>query len=216
LLLFVDGFGYLRYAEAREAGSIPNLAALGKPMVGLTAYPPSTRVGTAALLTGAPPEVNGVDGRNSDRKTEVETLFDVADAAGLHVVAVEGEALAFNLRGAEVQLSGDRDGNGGTDDNVLANALAVLDAEMPDLFLVHFHGIDDAGHTYGLGTPEEEAKIREIDAAVGELLEALPADTLIVLFADHGIHTVEEEGRMGNHGNLIARDMFIPILLTTK
>ena len=196
LLLFLDGFGYLRYTEALDAGLIPNLAALGEPLLGLTEYPPSTRVGTAALLTGAPPQVNGVDGR-SVRSTEVETLFDVAAAAGLQVVAVEGEALAFNLRGAEVQLSGDRDGNGSTDDNVLANALAVLDAGMPDLFFVHFHGIDDAGHTYGPGTPEEEATIREVDAAVGQLLAALPADTLVIIFADHGMHQVEEEGRSG-------------------
>lgn len=215
LLLFLDGFGYVRYTEALDAGLIPNLAALPEPLIALTEYPPSTRVGSAALLTGAPPQVNGVDGR-SVRNTEVETLFDVAAAAELDVVAVEGEALAFNLRGAELQLSGDRDGNGGTDDNVLANALAVLDAGMPDLFYVHFHGIDDAGHTYGPGTPEEEAKIREVDAAVGQLLAALPADTLVIIFADHGMHQVEEEGRLGNHGNLIERDMFIPIFVTSK
>jgi hypothetical protein len=215
LLLFLDGFGYVRYTEALAAGLIPNLAALPEPLPGLTEYPPSTRVGTAALLTGAPHQVNGVDGR-SIRNTEVETLFDVAAAAGLEVLAVEGEALAFNLRGAEVQLSGDRDGNGGTDDNVLANALAVLDAGMPDLFYVHFHGIDDAGHTYGPGTPEEEAKIREVDAAAGQVLTALPDDTLIILFADHGMHLAEEKGRLGNHGNLIERDMFIPIFVTTK
>lgn len=212
LLLFLDGFGYLRYTEALNAGLIPNLAALPAPLLGLTEYPPSTRVGTAALLTGASPRVNGVDGRET-RSTEVETLFDVAAAAGLEVVSVEGEALAFNLRGAKIQLSGDRDGNGGTDDNVLANALAVLEDGMPDLFFVHFHGIDDAGHTYGIHRPEEEAKIQEVDAMVGRLLDALPDDTLIVIFADHGMHQVVEEERLGNHGNLVERDMFIPIWL---
>lgn len=215
LLLFLDGFGYVRYTETRDAGLIPNLAALPAPLLALTEYPPSTRVGTAALLTGAPPQVNGVDGR-STRSTEVETIFDVASAAGLRVVAVEGDALAFNMRNAEVQLSGDRDGDGGTDNNVLANALAVLDAGMPDLLLVHFHGIDDAGHSYGPGAPEEEAKIREVDAAAGRLLEALPPGTLIVIFADHGMHRVEEAGRSGNHGNLIERDMLIPIWIVGK
>ena len=215
LLLFLDGFGYVRYVEALEAGLIPNLAAVGEPLVGLTEYPPSTRVGTAALLSGAPPQVNGVD-RRSVRSTASETIFDVAAAAGLEAVAVEGEALAFNLRGAEVQLSGDRDGNGGTDDNVLTNALSVLDAGMPALFLVHFHGIDDAGHTYGPGTPEEEAVIREVDAAAGQLLKSLPADTLAIIFADHGMHQVEEQARSGNHGNLIERDMFIPIWVVGK
>jgi predicted AlkP superfamily pyrophosphatase or phosphodiesterase len=165
-----------------------------------------------------------VEGRGQ-RSTEAQTIFDVAAAAGLAVTAVEGEALAFNLRAAEVRLSGDRDGDGSTDDNVLANALAVLgckpggctgDAAMPDLFFVHFHGIDDAGHTYGPGAAEEAAAIRDVDAALGQLLEALPGGTLAIIFADHGMHRVEEAGRRGNHGNLVERDMFIPIFVAKK
>ena len=215
LLLFLDGFGYLRWVEAAEAGLIPNLASLGSPMVGLTVYPPNTQVGSAALLTGAPPQLNGVEQRGT-RQTEMETLFDVATGAGLRVFAVEGNALAFNLRNTEMTLSGDRDGNGSTDDNVLSNALAVLEAGMPGLFYVHFHGIDDAGHTYGPGAPEEAAAIAGVDAAVGQLLHALPPKTLTILFADHGMHPVEEEEERGNHGFLIARDMFIPVLLVVK
>jgi hypothetical protein len=215
LLLFLDGFGYVRYTEALDDGLIPNLAALGEPQVGLTAYPPSTSVASAALLTGAPPEVTGID-RRGIRKTDVETLFDVATAEGLRVVAVEGDALAFNLRNADMQLSGDRDGNGSTDDNVLANALAALDEGMPDLFYVHFHGIDDAGHSHGPGAPEEMATIRGVDAAVGQLVEALPSGTLIFIFADHGMHAVEEGERLGNHGHLIERDIFMPIWVVGK
>lgn len=215
LLLFLDGLGYVRYTESLAEGLIPNISTLGEPLVGLTTYPPVTSVATASLLTGALPEVHGAD-RRGIRKTGVETLFDVASAAGKRVVAVEGEALAFNLRGAEVKLSGDRDQDGSTDDNVLANALAALEAGMPDLFFVHFHGIDDAGHTYGPGTPQERAKIAEIDAAVDHLVQAVPPDTLVILFADHGMHAVSEEGRLGNHGHLIARDMFIPIVLSFK
>lgn len=213
LLLFLDGFGYLRYEEASVGGLIPNLVALGKPEMGLAAYPPSTVVGSAAILTGAPPQVNGVVDRGTTRKTEAETLFDVAAAAGLSVVAVEGDALSFNLRNADITLSGDRDGDGSTDDNVLANALEVLQGPMPDLLWVHFHGIDDAGHSYGPGAPEEEAAIAGVDAAVGELLSALPPRTLVLIFADHGMHMVEEGERLGNHGHLIARDMLVPVWL---
>ncbi|MGC9359695.1 MAG: alkaline phosphatase family protein [Anaerolineae bacterium] len=215
LLLFLDGFGYVRYQESLAAGDIPNLAALGEPMLALTVYPPSTRVATAALLTGAPPDANGVT-NTSLRNTEAETLFDVAAEEGLEVLAVEGYSLAFNLRNAEVELSGDRDGNGSTDDNVLANALAVLEADMPPLLYVHFHGIDDAGHTYGPGAPEEIATIREVDAAVGRLLDLVPPDTLVITFADHGMHAVQQEGRLGDHGHLIERDMLIPIWLTFR
>jgi len=210
LLLFLDGFGYLRYTEARDAGLIPTLNALGEPMIGLSEYPPSTAIATAVMLTGAPPTVNGARIRGT-RTTEAETLFDVAAQAGLRAIAVEGDALAFNLRNAEVILSGDRDGNGSTDDNVLANALAILAEGMPDLLWVHFHGIDDVGHTYGPNTPGEDAAISYVDTAVGEILAALPPDTLTLIFADHGMHLVQEEGRLGNHSNLTARDMLVPV-----
>ena len=209
-LIFLDGFGYIRYIEALEAGLIPHLSALDPPALGLAAYPPATSVSSAALLTGAPPDVNGVVTRGI-RTTDIETIFDVVAAAGLRSVAVEGNALAFNLRNTEVILSGDRDGDGSTDDNVLANALAVLEQGMPDLLWVHFHGIDDAGHTYGPDAPEERAKIKEVDAAVGDLISALPPHTAVLIFADHGMHSVQEEGRSGNHGNLIDRDMLVPI-----
>lgn len=215
LLLFVDGLGYIRYGEALRDGLIPNLAALGTPYIGLTVYPPSTNVATAALLSGAPPAVNGVTGRGM-RQTSAETLFDVASAAGRRVVAVEGESLPFNLRGAEPQLSGDRDGNDSTDDNVLANALAVLAGGMPDVLLVHLHGIDDAGHTYGPGTAEESARVRVVDAAIGQIVAAAPPGTLVLIFADHGQHRVETEERLGNHGTLLERDMFIPIWIITR
>jgi hypothetical protein len=215
LLIFLDGFGYVRYTEALDDGLIPYLATLNAPLVALTTYPPCTAVSSASLLTGAPPEIHGSTQRNV-RKTEVETLFDVASAAGLRVVAVEGDALSFNLRGAELTLSGDRDGNGGTDDNVLSNALATLEEGMPDLFFVHFHGIDDQGHEYGPDAPAERAKIAEVDAAVEQVIAAVPSDTLIVIFADHGMHHVNEEGRQGNHGHLVERDMFIPIFIITK
>jgi hypothetical protein len=214
-LVFLDGFGYVRYTEALAEGLVPNLSTLGEPLIGLTTYPPITAVSTASLLTGAPPEIHGVDQRGI-RKTETETLFDVAASAGLTVEAVEGESLSFALRNAELKLSGDLDGNESTDDNVLVNALSVLREGAPDVFFVHFHGIDDAGHTYGPGAPEECAAIAQEDAALGRMWELLPSGTLLIVFADHGMHDVDEEGRLGNHGNLVERDMVIPIFVIVK
>jgi hypothetical protein len=214
-IILVDGLGYLRFQQARDAGLAPALSGLGEPLMALTTFPPITSVSMASLLTGAPPQVHGVDVRG-ERKTEAETLLDVVSAAGRRAVAVEGESLPFNLPGAAIQLSGDRDGNGSTDDNVLANALAAIEAGMPDLLFVHFHGIDDAGHTYGPGTPEESAVVQGVDAAVGMLIEAIPSGTMILIAADHGMHLVQEEGRAGNHGHLIGEDMLIPVWVVEK
>ncbi len=210
LLLFLDGFGYVRVKEAVQAGLIPGLSRLGEPRVGLTTYPPITTVSTASLLTGAEPRAHSVEARGV-RKTDHETLLQVANQAGLDVQAVEGEALSFFLNGADYQLSGDRDQDGSTDDNVLENTLVVLEEGMPDVLLVHFHGIDDLGHKVGPGHPREEEAIRTVDRAVGQILSSLPGDTLVIVFADHGMHRVQGEERAGNHGHLIPRDMLIPI-----
>jgi predicted AlkP superfamily pyrophosphatase or phosphodiesterase len=72
------------------------------------------------------------------------------------------------------------------------------------------------GHTYGPYTPEDDAAIAHVDGAVGDILAALPPDTLVLVFADHGMHAVHEEGRLGNHGNLIARDMLVPVWVIVK
>lgn len=214
LLLFLDGFGYQRYLHALEQDAIPFLASLEPPLMALTTYPPVTRVSSASVLTGAPPAVHGVNGKEG-RKTETETLLDVAAQNGLQVQAVEGEALAFELRNAPFKLSGDRNGDGSTDDEVLANTLAVLQQGAPELFWVHFHGIDDAGHSYGPGTPEETDVVRKVDQSVETLLQALPPGWLVFIFADHGQHMVQEAERYGNHGNLIEEDMLIPIFILT-
>jgi len=132
------------------------------------------------------------------------------------VQAVEGDALSFELRNAQFKLSGDRNGDGKTDDEVLANTLAVLEAGQPDLFWVHFHGIDDAGHSYGPGAAEEKAMIAFVDQAVEQILAEVELGTLVIIFADHGMHIESSDGRHGNHGNLIEEDMLIPIFLVIR
>ena len=214
-LLFLDGLGYVLYQKALAEDAMPRLGALGEVQVALTVYPPVTSVSSAALLTGAPPEVNGAV-RRGIRKTDLETMFDVVAAAGRRGVAVEGSGLSFNLRSAELILSGDLDGNGTATDNVLANTMRVLQEGAPDLFWVHFHGIDDVGHTYGPDSREWMDKVTEVDEAIGQIWDALPSGTLVIALADHGMHKVDEAGRLGNHNSLLAVDSFIPLIIALR
>ncbi len=213
--IVLDGLGYDRAQASIARGDAPFLQSLGEPRLALSVYPSVTRSAIAALLTGTTPERNGVVSRNQ-RNTEVETLFDGLAQAGKRTVAVEGSSLAFNLRNAELVLSGDRDGNGSTDDNVLANALRAIGEGMPDLLWVHFHGIDDLGHTYGPGSAEQLGKIAEVDSHLRRLVQALPPSTLVLVVADHGMHAVQEGDRLGNHGSLRAEDMLVPLWVTQR
>ena len=210
--LFLDGLGYRRYQETRDQGVMPFLDSLGPPLTALTVYPSVTKVASAAMLTGAMPKENGVRD-TSQRKTDVETILDVLSAEGRSCIAVEGDGLAFNMPNAEVILSGDRDGNGGSDDNTFHNASQVIRERMPDFLWVHFHGIDDVGHSHGPGSDQELTKMREVDGYVRDIVAALPSDTLVIIASDHGMHRVHDQARKGNHGSLTARDMFVPLWL---
>ena len=129
------------------------------------------------------------------------------------MVAVEGASLPFNLRNAAVILSGDKDGNGYSDDNVFQNALDVIQNNLPTLLYVHFHEIDDMGHSYGENSAEYETALISVDHYIAQLIAALPAETLVVITADHGMHTTSDGG---NHGTLTAADMLIPITIILK
>jgi hypothetical protein len=215
VFIFLDGLGYRHYQAVRGDGVTPFLDSLGQPHLALTVYPSITRAASAAFLTGAPPAVNGVRDRNT-RDTGAETLFDVIAANGLTSSAVEGEALSFNLRNTEIILSGDRDGDGHTDDNTFESAIAVIFERMPDFLWIHFHGIDDQGHSYGPESVQVESKLIEVDAYVRDIVDALPRGTLVVIASDHGMRTVSEGERWGNHGTLAPEDMLVPIWVLTR
>ena len=214
VLILVDGLQYQNLQTLITDGSLPFFQGINEIHKGLTVFPSITTASTAALLTGAPPYVNGAYGYGY-RTTEIETVFDLAVEHSKTVTAIEGYGLAFNLRNAEVILSGDRDGDSFTDDNVLANSLDVITGDMPDLLFIHFHDVDDMGHRYGPKTPEYEGAIIRVDNYLSQIYEALPSDTFVIIFADHGMQA-EANGIGGNHGPLTKASMIIPIILLEK
>lgn len=63
-----------------------------------------------------------------------------------------------------------------------------------DLLVVHFLGIDHAGHTYYASHPELERKIVESEEKVKQIIDAMDNDTVLILYGDHGMTDD------GNHG----------------
>jgi len=215
VLIIWDAFGWNQYQKAKTMGQIPNLDRLSAAIPAVTIYPPRTSTATAALITGLYPDQNGVD-RRGIRGTSSETIFDVLSNHGYESLVIEGESLPFTYQAAEVILSGDRNQDKSTDDNVFENVNHYLGEDLVDFLMIHFHGIDDLGHQYGPDHYLVEEKISELDRYLIEIYQALPMDTLIILTADHGMHSVKEEDNQGNHGNLIEEDMLIPIFIIEK
>lgn len=212
VLIVLDGTQYDRLMAEIAAGNMPYLATMPEIHKGLTVYPSVTTTSSASLLTGALPEKTKVYGHGF-RSTELTTLFDLAVENSLSVHAVEGSSLPFNLRNTEVTLSGDRDQNGYSDDNVFTNALKVIETALPDLLYIHFHEIDDMGHSYGPYSNEYRNAMIRVDGYLEGIVKALPEGTLVVITADHGMHETDDGG---NHGALAANDMIIPIIFIEK
>lgn len=212
VIILTDGTQYDKLKSMAAAGDLPFFESQDKIYCGLTVYPPITTSSSASLFSAVPPAENGVYGYGY-RTTEKATLFDAIVENGGTVTAVEGDSLPFNLRNAEIILSGDKDGNGYSDDNVFQNAMDVIQNNMPTMLYIHFHEIDDMGHSYGENAPEYEDALIRVDQYIAQLVEAIPADTLIIITADHGMHTTSDGG---NHGTLAAADMLIPITIILK
>jgi hypothetical protein len=216
VLILLDAFGYLDVRKAEQQGLIPNLLGLSKPILGLSVYPPVTSVVTAALITGVEPEVNGVD-LSGIRSTKTMTLFDQLRNNQKQFTVIEGNSLYLaNLKAEDLILSNDDNQNGTNDDEVFKNAISKIHQKMPDFLWVHFHGLDDTGHANGSWTPEYIKRVKSIDEYIQQIVDACPNDTLFLLTADHGMHTGIEGQRSGEHGNLIAEDMLIPLFIYLK
>ena len=214
VLFFLDGLSGYQFQSAVEEGLITALQKTEFYTLALTVYPPRTTIASAAIITGRGPSENGVN-KSGIRQTTLETICDVVADHGITAVAVEGESLSFNLGDCETVLSGDRNSDGSTDDNVFLNVVSVIENEMPNFFYIHFHGIDDVGHTYGPDSQVVIEKIIEINDYLEQIIERLPENTMIITFSDHGMHPIAGKQDKGNHGNLIAQDMvvFIHILI---
>lgn len=71
-------------------------------------------------------------------------------------------------------------------------AAARLARERPSLTYLYWSEIDHAGHRYGPGSPQWVEELEDFDAELSQFLRRLPADTLVVLTADHGMVQVHE------------------------
>lgn len=212
VIIITDGTQYDKLQNMVAAGELPFFSSQEKINSGISVYPPITTSASAALLTSRIPVHSGVYGYGY-RSTDLTTLFDVIAENEMMGIAVEGASLPFNLRNAEVILSGDRDENGYSDDNVYMNAVEVIQNNLPHLLYIHFHEIDDMGHEFGENSPEYEAALIRVDQYIADIVDLLPSDTLIIITADHGMHTTADGG---NHGTLTAADMIIPITFIQK
>ena len=205
LILLLDGFGFHQYQYAIKNDYAPFLAGFKVAQKAISVYKPVTNAGLAATLTGKGPEENGVYSRKQ-KDLATPDIFAEADKLGANSLYIEGNIKILNTA-IEPLLNPDLNKDGSTDDEVYSSALKNLDKNY-DLIYVHFHGIDDRGHSYGDLNVKTMEKIRETDTYIKQLIEVWPGK--IIITADHGMHTTVNGG---THGMVRYEDLIVPYIL---
>lgn len=202
MIVLVDGFGWHQYRHLAERDALPYLGSAARPVPALAAYPSITPVNFAAAITGAAPQESGVVARDT-RTSQVETIFQWSRERGLKEGLVMGPIAPIDS-GTDPVFCHDSNSDGSDDDEVFQNAMEMTGAGY-DLLMVHFKGVDSAGHSHGALARETLDTALEIDAYIEELAESW--DGRVLVFADHGMKTV---GMGGEHGLCLYEDMFVP------
>jgi hypothetical protein len=181
----------------------------------LTVYPSITNVATASIVSGYWPSESGIYGRN-DHILQAPTIFDIAAENNLTTEFFEGSVGFLNFQADYEHWLLDDDGDGLTDDEIFTEANQSLSENRSECLFIHFHGIDDVGHAYGPNSPEWLNKVQEVFNMTNDLLKRMDNQTLVVLTADHGMHTIPPEEqidyRVGAHGDCRNEDMIVPLI----
>ncbi|MEL6349411.1 MAG: sulfatase-like hydrolase/transferase [Myxococcota bacterium] len=218
-----DRIGAWGHTLARTP-NLDALAARGTRFARAFAPVPLTIPSHSTMFTGLLPPRHGVhtngDARLSD---DAVTLAERLQAAGWQTHAAVGAYVTqahwgfgqgFDAYADELGLPSDRL-NWRAErraDAVVDDALAALDdgAEFLWVHVFDAHSPYEPPEAYATGRPYDD-EIAFVDAQVGRLLQALPADTLIVVSGDHG----EAFGAGGEqeHGLLLTREtLHVPLL----
>ena len=198
----LDGVGYYNMLEIKP----PYLSQFSIAKY-RTVFPSISNVALAAFVTGLTPKENGITNKGM-REATGEDIFNKLASEGKTSIVVEGETQLIEMS-VDQLLSPDKDNLNGTDNEVFENAMEAL-KQNKDYTFIHFHGYDDIAHQYGPFSDEAHNKLNEIDGFIKELMKDF--EGTLIIFADHGQHPVNYNGKLGEHGEFLPIDMTIPYI----
>lgn len=215
VLISIDGLA----ASALARGNTPNLDRLAAEGVHAAwmnpSYPVLTFPNHFTLVTGLRPDRHGII-HNSMRDDAVggfkvadkaagadarwwqgEPIWNTAEKAGLRTAiwAWPGNAAPIDGRRPTRWVPYSPEISSLERADQVAGWLTEPAATRPHLAALYFERVDNVGHDKGPDAPETLAAIREVDAAVGRIVQALDArglrtSTDIVVVSDHGMAPV--------------------------
>jgi predicted AlkP superfamily pyrophosphatase or phosphodiesterase len=213
ILVGIDAFGwdFLGRADTPNLDAIVDRGVRAEWMV--PTFPTKTFPNHYSIATGLHPDRHGIVANNmldpdiaerfslgnrhaveNGRWWQGEPIWVTVEMAGLR-------AAAFFWPGTEADIQGVRPTfwrsyvHETPNDERVDQVLEWMDlpaAERPWLVTTYFADVDDATHRHGVDAPETEAAIREVDRAMGRLVDGLAARDMldevnVIVVSDHGM-----------------------------
>ncbi len=200
VLLVLDGLGWEQMARWRHL--LPNLTTFAGGAI-TTVAPSTTASALTSITTSLPPSQHGIVGyrmvvddmvfnslrwgspeRPDCRATVPPDLIQPYAPFMGHPMAIVTKAEFQTTGFSQAHLRGGRL-VGYRTPAVLVHELARVIRSGEEVVYAYYDGVDKVAHEYGLGT-EYEAELAFVDRLVGDVVEALPSGTTLVVTADHG------------------------------
>jgi hypothetical protein len=212
VVLLIDGMGLELLRE--HPSQAPYLTSLGLDRILTSGVPSTTVTSIASLCTGLPPGQHGLVGFTSripgtdelldalrwDGRVDPityqphATVFGRARSAGVAATVVS--RTAFEASG--LTLATQRGAHyAGFDTRAGRLLAAVTSARVPRSLTYMYEGrLDSTGHRAGCRSSDWRDQLVMVDAFAEELREALPAEVVLIVTADHGMVDIAFEDRL--------------------
>jgi len=213
VVFLIDGLGWkLLLDHPEEAPYLNTLVADASPLT--SGVPSTTATSLTSLGTGLPPGAHGIVGFTSripgtDRLIDAlrwdadvdprewqvhDTVFGRAAAAGVTTTTVSKRA----FEGSGLSVASQRGATFvGADTIGERISGAVLASSAPNSLTYVYEGeLDATGHRRGCTSWAWQHQLAMIDLFALRMREALPAETVLVVTADHGMVDIELEHRL--------------------
>ena len=236
ILIGIDGWASEAVRLAPDE-DLPNIHALmdqgSWTLAKRSVMPSASAINWASIFNGLPTEMHGFDKWNSTRGTIPSTsdnghgipptIFTILREQ--HPEAVSGALYDWDGVGAvadTLAMSWHRclQTYTSTDEVVVPipdytrMATDYICANKPEFFLLYYGTQDEAGHVRGWYSPEYMDRQKQLDAAIGQVIEALKEagmyeNSVIVVTSDHG-------GKDHGHGGFTLLEMETPLIVCGK
>lgn len=166
------------------------------------------------ILTGKTPYQSGIFTNSVSRLSKEKSIFHYARDAGLQTAAVAYHWVSELYNQSPYNTLTDRHQHDESkpiqhgifyhqdhypDEAVFQDAEYLRTTFSPNFLLIHSMNVDDAGHKFGVDSPEYFRAARKVDYILGNVLPLwLEQGYQILITADHGMNTDRTHGGMAD------------------